>query len=71
MAAKRVWHCVTCQQKGGYSVRLYGDKLATQHALDGHEIHEQDLCFRYGDEDGAPFNNCLGYVTPDARTPTT
>ena len=44
--AKTIWHCVKC------SSVMHGEAAASWHALEGHEVHEESLCYRYGDELG-------------------
>ena len=58
--AKTIWHCVPC------SSVLHGNDIATQHALEGHEVHEESLCYRYGDELG--HSDCPAYLPPDSAT---
>jgi len=67
--AKRAWHCVTCGEKLGCRVVLYGEKVTVEHVLDGHEVHEETLCYQYGDELG--HSDCPAYLPPTAACRTT
>lgn len=58
--AKTIWHCVKC------SSVMHGEAAASWHALEGHEVHEESLCHRYGDELG--HSDCPAYLPPDSAT---